>query len=85
QYYSSGNTYWLESTDYIRLKNVELGYNFPVEWTKRFGMNNLRLYTNGLNLFTISKMTAYDPESVTQTGQYYPQARVINFGASVTF
>ncbi|MFD2599199.1 SusC/RagA family TonB-linked outer membrane protein [Sphingobacterium corticis] len=85
QYYSSGNTYWLESTNYLRLKNLELGYNFPVEWTKKIGMNNLRLYTNGLNLFTISKMTAYDPESVTQTGQYYPQARVINFGASVTF
>ncbi len=85
QYYSSGNTYWLESTDYIRLKNVEIGYNFPVEWTKRIGMNNFRVYANGLNLFTISKMTAYDPESVTQTGQYYPQARVINFGAAVTF
>lgn len=85
QYYSSGNTYWLESTNYIRLKNFELGYTFPIGWSQKVGMNNLRIYANGLNLFTISKIKAYDPESLNQTGQYYPQARVINIGASVTF
>jgi len=85
QYYSSGNTYWLESTNYVRLKNLELGYTFPIEWLHKIGVSNLRIYANGLNLFTISGIKAYDPESLNQTGQYYPQARIMNFGASVTF
>ncbi|WP_134089438.1 TonB-dependent receptor [Olivibacter sp. XZL3] len=85
QYYSTGNTYWLESTNYIRLKNFEIGYTFPIEWIRKVGMSNLRIYANGLNLFTISGIKAYDPESLNQTGQYYPQARIMNFGASVTF
>lgn len=85
QYYSSGNTYWLQSTNYVRLKNLEIGYTFPIELIRKVGVSNLRLYANGLNLFTISNIKAYDPESVNQTGQYYPQARIINFGASINF
>lgn len=85
QYFSSGNTYWYRSTDYIRLKNLELGYTLPVELTNRLGMNNVRFYVNGLNLLTWDKLKVYDPESNNATGQYYPQARIINGGFSVTF
>lgn len=85
QYYSSGNDFWYRSSDYIRLKNLELGYTVPAQWGARFGMSNLRVYVNGLNLLTWDKLKVYDPESASPTGQYYPQARVINGGVSVTF
>ncbi|WP_428658010.1 SusC/RagA family TonB-linked outer membrane protein [Runella sp.] len=85
QYFSGGNTYWFQNRDYLRLKNFEIGYSLPVALTSKLGMNNLRLYVNGLNLFTITKFKSFDPEADSQTGQYYPQQRVINGGLSVTF
>lgn len=85
QYYSNGNTYWLRSTDYIRLKNLEVGYTIPQTLTKKVGVNSLRVYVNGLNLLTFDKLKVYDPESSSTTGQYYPQSRIINTGLSLTF
>lgn len=84
-YYSGGNTYWLRSSDYLRLKNLEIGYVLPASVSSRLGMSNLRLYVNGLNLVTWDKMKLYDPESERGDGQYYPQARIINTGISVAF
>ncbi|WP_339866826.1 TonB-dependent receptor [uncultured Algoriphagus sp.] len=85
QYWSSGNDYWFRSNDYLRLKNVEIGYNIPAHLTEKIGIKNARFYVNGLNLITWSKTKVYDPESDAATGQYYPQARVINTGLSVSF
>lgn len=85
QYYSFGNTYWLQSTDYLRLKNIELGYNLPASLAEKAGISNLRLYVSGFNLVTWSDMTAYDPEAVNSIGHYYPQSRIVNLGVSVTF
>lgn len=85
QYFSGNNDYWLRSTDYIRLKNLELGYTIPAGLGQRVGINMLRVYVNGLNLATINKLKVYDPENANPNGQYYPQARIINAGLSVTF
>lgn len=85
QYFSNGNTYWLLNMNYVRLKNVELGYTLPSTIGKVIGMSNLRFYANGLNLLTLAKQHIYDPESTNSSGQYYPQSRVINLGASVKF
>lgn len=85
QYFSGGNDYWFRSTDYIRLKNVEIGYSLPDNIVKKAKMTSLRVYVNGLNLFTISDFDAFDPESSSATGQFYPQQRVINGGLTVTF
>jgi TonB-linked SusC/RagA family outer membrane protein len=85
QYFSANNTYWFRSTDYIRLKNLEIGYTLPENLIKKAGMTSLRLYFNGLNLFTISDFNTFDPESSSATGQYYPQQRIVNAGITVTF
>lgn len=85
QYFSSGNTYWFRNSDYIRLKNVEIGYQLPSHIGQKIGLNNMRVFINGLNLFTVDNLNVYDPESISPTGQYYPQARLINSGISVTF
>jgi TonB-dependent starch-binding outer membrane protein SusC len=88
-YYTGGtagnNTYFLRSSDYFRMKNIELGYNLPASVGKPVGISNLRVYVNGLNLVTWDKMKIWDPESTNGSGQYYPQARIINVGARLTF
>ncbi|GGA83918.1 SusC/RagA family TonB-linked outer membrane protein [Puia dinghuensis] len=88
-YYTGGgawnNTYFLRSSDYLRLKNVEVGYNFSPALLKRASISNLRIYANGLNLITWDKMKIYDPESTSGSGQYYPQSRIINAGVRATF
>ncbi len=87
QYFSNGTSYWLKSTDYARLKNVELGYTLPGTIGKKIGLNSLRIYVNGLNLATYSPAMKglFDPESTSGSAQYYPQARVINTGVSLSF
>ncbi len=85
QYFSNGNTYWLQKTDYLRLKNLEFGYTLPAGIGQKIGISNLRFYVNGFNLLTFSGMKAYDPEAVNQLGQYYPPSRILNTGVSVTF
>lgn len=85
QYYSGNNTYWLRSSDYIRLKNFELGYTIPEAIGKKVGFSSMRIYASGSNLFTIDKLKVYDPENTNDNGQYYPQSRVMNLGLNVKF
>ncbi len=88
-YFTGGNfgnnTYYLFSKNYLRLKNIELGYNVPESILNKVKLSGLRVFVNGLNVFTIDKMKVYDPEATVQSGVFYPQARVINAGLSLTF
>lgn len=83
------NTYWLHKTDYIRLKNIELGYTLPVSLTNRYGIDNFRLYMSAFNLLTYSSdMKDFDPETVDDraaAGYNYPLSKVLNFGLSMNF
>jgi hypothetical protein len=87
-WYSVNNnpsTYFYRSTNYLRLKNVELGYNLPGPIAQKIGMSNLRVYVSGLNLLTWDQLKIWDPESLSGSGQYYPQSRILNTGIRVTF
>ncbi|MDH5608913.1 MAG: SusC/RagA family TonB-linked outer membrane protein, partial [Cyclobacteriaceae bacterium] len=80
------NTYYLFNKNYVRLKNIEVGYNVPsdvIGGGKAF--SSLRIYVNALNLITFNKYKIYDPEAEAENGVYYPQQRVINTGLSITF
>jgi len=79
------NNYFLKSNNYVRVKNVELGYNLPSAIGSKLGLSKFRLYVNGLNLFTFSKIKIWDPESTNSAGNYYPQSRIINAGLRVGF
>jgi TonB-linked SusC/RagA family outer membrane protein len=79
------NNYFLKSNNYLRLKNIELGYNLPSEIGSKIGLSNLRIYVNGLNLLTFDKIKVWDPEATTNSGQYYPQARVLSAGVRLAF
>jgi TonB-linked SusC/RagA family outer membrane protein len=80
-----GNTFWLKSTDYIRVKNIEFGYTAPKSVDKYLGFQNIRFYFSGLNLFTVDKLKVFDPESNSGSGQIYPESKVVNVGVSLTF
>ncbi|MFL5740244.1 MAG: SusC/RagA family TonB-linked outer membrane protein [Flavisolibacter sp.] len=83
---NNSNTYWLMQTDYIRLKDAEIGYNIPAKVLRRAGMQNLRVYVNAFNLLTYSPhFKDFDPELGTGSGQGYPLQKIINFGGSLTF
>jgi TonB-dependent starch-binding outer membrane protein SusC len=80
---SQGNTFWLQNMNYIRLKNLELGYNLPSSVNQTLGITNLRLYVNGQNILTSAKQKFIDPE--LQAGTDYPLQRIITGGISLTF
>lgn len=77
------SNYWLYSSDYIRLKNVEVGYTLPKSFTRKIGINSARIFVNGLNLATWDDIKIFDPESPNDSGNY-PQQRVFNGGISIT-
>lgn len=78
------NTYYQRNTDYLRLKNMEVGYTFNFPAIRNAGIQNLRLYVSGSNLFTLDNVKVQDPEQ-NNTGRDYPQRRVFNAGLSLTF
>ncbi|WP_200976442.1 TonB-dependent receptor [Echinicola sp. 20G] len=85
------NTYasdfWLRNSAFMRLKNVEIGYNFPEGLVQRLKMQSLRVYCNGNNLLSIDQFgPSFDPETPSDIGGwYYPQQRIVNIGLNVTF
>lgn len=81
-------TGYLQDASYIRLKNIQLGYSLPVGVTKRVGVQKLRFYISGENLWTGTKMAKmFDPETVDYQarGNAYPLPKVVSGGLSVTF
>lgn len=56
------NDLWLEDGDYLRLKNVTIGYNFPKKLVEKAGLSKLRVYATGQNLLTITGYEGYNPE-----------------------
>jgi TonB-linked SusC/RagA family outer membrane protein len=81
------STFWLRSADYVRWKNIEIGYTLPDNWLKYLRLNGVRFYFTAQNLYTWSNLEDYqiDPES-TKTGiTTYPQQQVYNFGCQINF
>lgn len=88
----SASTWWLRDASFLRLKSVEIGYSLPKSLTKKLGLENLRIYVNGNNLFTLDKIKAFDPEISVNSTNYqangltaYPIQRSLTTGLNVTF
>jgi hypothetical protein len=81
------NNFWITNVRYIRLKNLELGYNLSRELVKRAGLSALRVYVNGSNLFSLDNVKQFqiDPEISAVNGLVYPQQRLFNFGFNASF
>lgn len=80
--------FWVRDGDYIRLKNVELGYSLPSSLTKKMKIGQLRVYASGLNLLTFSKVNdlGIDPE-LPESGynNSYPYMKIYSFGLNLKF
>jgi hypothetical protein len=79
--------FWITNVRYIRLRNLELGYNLPQSLIGEVGMSAMRLYVNGTNLFSIDNVKEFgiDPEISSGNGLVYPQQRLYNVGFNLTF
>lgn len=76
--------FWMINAGYLRLKNLQVGYNFSNDLLKNTGFSNIRLYFSANNLFTISNFTpGYDPE--TLNAFTYPLSRTYSFGLNLQF
>ena len=92
-----GDTYihsWaVEDASYLKISNVTLGYTFPRKWMEKIGLQTLRLYVTGNNLYTFTKYTGFDPEVSTFASGLtpgvdfgaYPRSRSVVFGVNVSF
>lgn len=81
------STWWLKDAGFLRLKSVEIGYTLPRPWLSKVGINKVRVYANGNNLFTFDKIKIADPEAPNNSGgvKFYPPLRTLTFGLNVTF
>lgn len=84
------NSYWLRKTNFIRLKNFEIGFTLPSELSGKLGISNMRVYLEGMNLITFSPgIKDYDPELELKgdgyAGEGYPLQKTITGGISVKF
>src|SRR5690606_36219823 len=77
------NTYWLQNSDYVRLKHIELGYSLPAAWCRKFSASSGRIFVTGLSILTLTQVRDFDAETASATA--YPLNKVCNFGVSVTF
>ena len=77
--------FWLKDASYLRLKTITIGYTIPSLSIKQWGINSLRFYFSGQNLFTWSPLEGFDPEAGAGNGAYYPQQKLFSFGVNLNF
>lgn len=82
-------TGYLQSAAYLRLKNLQVGYTVPNHLVKKIGLNKVRVFFSGDNLFTVSSIFGvFDPEAVggaLGNGKIYPISRTLSCGVNVSF
>lgn len=90
----ASSSYYVQDASFLKLKNLQLGYNFPLRLLggERAKVKSLRLYFMVTNVFTLTKYTGLDPEVSATSSDYpalgvdfgvYPQARQYSFGLNL--
>ena len=82
------SSWWVVDGSYLRVKNVQLSYSLPktlLNRGKNGGIDRVRVYAAGTNLFTFSAYKYMDPENPGINNGYYPQQRTFSFGLNLTF
>lgn len=78
---SQVSSFWVRSGNYIRLKNVSIGYTLPFKLSSRYNISQVRLFVNGQNLFTKAAYQYTDPEVTNFMS--YPNLKVISAGVTI--
>jgi TonB-linked SusC/RagA family outer membrane protein len=83
------STFWLYPRDYLRFKNLQIGYNIPKNILQRVKIENLRLYISGENLLTWTMWPGIDPEKpggiAANNQDLYPLTRSYSAGINLVF
>jgi TonB-dependent starch-binding outer membrane protein SusC len=88
------SSFYIEDGSYLRLRNLQIGYNLPKSLIGKSGIERFRIYASGQNLFTVTNYSGFDPEvgSFNQSSSYsgydlgrYPSARTYLIGVNVQF
>lgn len=81
------SSFWLEKSNYLRLKNLEFGYTFRQPVLAKVGISNVRLYFSGTNLLTFTPLKHWDPEkgSGDTRNDVHPNMRTYSIGVNVQF
>ena len=85
---NGNSSLFLYDASYLRLKNVEIGYNVSPKLLRKFHVQQARIYVQGLNLLTFDKLGDVDIDPETKSGDgasWYPIQKVSNFGIDITF
>lgn len=83
--YFSETTRYLEKSDFLRLRNVNISYTLPSAWSKTIRFRVIRLFAQGQNLLTFTSWRGNDPEVTTTNGAVYPTQRTFTFGINAGF
>lgn len=89
------SSYFIQDGSYLRLQELNLGYNIPQAIATKIGASKCRVYFSGTNLFLISKATVYDPENYKSSASdlirrganfsEYPTAKTYSLGINIEF
>lgn len=75
------STLWETNKSYFKIRNIQLGYTLPQNWTKRASLSRVRVFCSLENFFTFTNFAGMDPETSKLT---YPSMRQASFGLNVT-
>ncbi|WP_345947613.1 SusC/RagA family TonB-linked outer membrane protein [Mucilaginibacter sp. PAMB04274] len=76
------STFWIHSSAYLRLQNVDLGYTLPVSFASKMKLSSIRVFANGFNLYSFDSLGHNDPEN---NNSVFPLRRTFNAGLNVKF
>lgn len=82
---------YVEDASFLKIKDLQLGYTFPISMIKKAKISRLRIYAQVKNAYTFTKYSGYDPEiagGIFETGidrGIYPQARTWSMGIDLKF
>jgi TonB-linked SusC/RagA family outer membrane protein len=90
----ASSSYYVQNGSFFRMKNIQVGYTFPLKQDSKLGISKLRIYASATNIFTITKYTGLDPEVSQESDTFsvlgldrgiYPNPRQFLLGLSVGF
>ena len=91
----SESTFWAQNMNYLRLKNLQIGYSIPTKWLQKISFERARIYVSAENVFTITPWKGVDPEKSISTwnqkenrsdaNDLYPLVKTYSVGLNIEF
>jgi hypothetical protein len=86
---NSQSSFWVNKVDFVKLKNIQLGYSVPEKISNKYGLKKAYIYVNAQNMYTLvsNEFDGYDPEKNTfdSSVNQYPVPRIVTLGVNLNF